>query len=183
MTLNSITASANLLQVTPKIDSSDKAQFSETNKSASNVKEPSEPLDLSAQELRQVRELQSIDKRVRAHETAHLNAAAGIAKGGASFTTRMGPDGQQYAVGGEVSIDTAAIAGDPQATVFKARQIQQAAQAPLNPSAQDKAIAASAYALEQQALVELKDLAALEAQLANNKRSDTGKTQRVNEVA
>lgn len=183
MTLNTITASANPFQFTPKIGSQGKTQFSVTNTLANNEKEPSESLDLSAKELRQVRELQSVDKRVRAHEKAHLNAAVGIAKGGANFVSRIGPDGRQYAVGGEVSIDTSAIAGDPQATILKAQQIQRAAQAPLDPSAQDRAVAANAYALEQQALEELKDLMVLEAQSVNDGIRESSKTQRVNELA
>ena len=181
--MNTITASANPFQFTPKIDPQGRTQDNGANNLANNEKELGEPLDLSAQELRQVRELQSVDKRVRAHEKAHLNAALGIAKGGASFTSRIGPDGQQYAVGGEVSIDTSAIAGDPQATIFKAQQIQRAAQAPLDPSAQDRAVAANAYALEQQALAELKDLMELEAQSVNDGVRESSKTQRVNELA
>ena len=91
---------------------------------------------------------------MRAHEQAHLAAAGGIAKGGASFQTTTGPDGKQYAVGGEV------------ATILKARQIRRAAQAPLEPSAQDRLVAASAYATEQKALVELRQLKLEESQVA-----------------
>lgn len=163
--MNIITSTTSRLQFTPKAEARDDTQPRDVNKPAENAAKPSGSLELTAQELRQLRELQSIDKRVRAHEKAHLNAAAGIAKSGASFTTRLGPDGQQYAVGGEVSIDTSKVAGDPQATIFKARQIQRAAQAPVDPSAQDRAVAASAYALEQAARIELRDLAVLEAQL------------------
>jgi hypothetical protein len=47
-------------------------------------------------------------------------------------------------VGGEVSIDSSPVANDPQATLTKAQQIQAAALAPANPSAQDRAVAASA---------------------------------------
>jgi len=131
----------------------------------------------SLQELSALRRLQTIDKQVRAHEKAHLNAASGIVRGGASFTTQVGVDGKQYAIGGEVSIDTSTVSNDPQATIFKARQIQRAAQAPVNPSAQDRAIAASAYAMEQKAVIELRDLKLLEAQLR-----DTGNSQNIDEL-
>ena len=120
------------------------------------------PLDkalaLSQTEVLQLKKLQAIDKRVRAHEQAHLSAAGSIAKGGASFTTATGADGKQYAVAGEVSIDTSKIPDDPQATIIKARQIRRAAQAPAAPSAQDRLVATAAYAMEQQALVELRQL-------------------------
>ncbi len=112
-------------------------------------------LELSPQALKQLKELQASDQRVRAHEAAHLAAAGSVAKGGASFQTKTGPDGKQYAVGGEVSIDASPVAGDPQATLQKARQIIRAAQAPLDPSPQDRSVAAKAVAMAQEAQVEL----------------------------
>ena len=71
---------------------------------------------LSEQELKQVQELKTRDREVRAHEAAHLAAAGSLAIGGASYSYQRGPDGVQYAVGGEVSIDTSAVEGDPEAT-------------------------------------------------------------------
>ena len=94
------------------------------------------------------------DRQVRAHEQAHLAAAAGLARG-VSFTFVTGPDGQQYAVGGEVSIDTSPVSGDPRATIQKAQQIRAAANAPSNPSGQDRAVAAQASQMEQAARQEL----------------------------
>jgi len=41
----------------------------------------------------------------------------------------------------KVNIDTSEASGDPEATIQKARQIQAAANAPANPSAQDRAVA------------------------------------------
>ncbi len=125
--------------------------------SSSNI-QVDKSLALSQTEVLQLKKLQAIDKRVRAHEQAHLSAAGSIAKGGASFKTATGADGKQYAVAGEVSIDTSKIPGDPQATLVKARQIRRAAQAPAAPSAQDRLVATAAYAMEQQALVELRQL-------------------------
>lgn len=110
---------------------------------------------LSAEQVAQIRELSVRDREVRAHEAAHLGAAAGIAHGGMSFTTVRGPDGRQYAVGGEVSIDTSPVAGDPQATLRKAQQIQRAATAPVDPSNQDRQVAAQAAAMAQQARAEI----------------------------
>lgn len=106
-------------------------------------------------EQEEIAKLRARDKEVRAHEHAHSAAAGGLAKGGATFTYERGPDGRQYAVGGEVSIDTSPIAGDPEATIRKAQQIRAAALAPADPSSQDRAVAASTAALEAQARQEL----------------------------
>jgi len=109
---------------------------------------------LTAKERRLVAELQRIDRQVRAHEQAHLAAAGGLARG-VSFRFATGPDGRRYAVGGEVGIDTAPVEGDPQATIRKAQQVRAAANAPANPSAQDRAVAAQASAMEANARQDL----------------------------
>jgi len=106
-------------------------------------------------EREEIAKLRARDKEVRAHEQAHSAAAGGLAKGGASFTYERGPDGQQYAVGGEVNIDTSPVPGDPEATIRKAQQIRSAALAPADPSSQDRAVSASATTLEAQARQEL----------------------------
>ena len=111
--------------------------------------------ELSASDLNIISGLKQRDAEVRAHEAAHLAAAGSIAKGGASFNYQQGPDGIQYAIGGEVSIDTSAIAGDPAATLRKADTIRRAALAPAQPSGPDMQAAASATALAAQAQAEL----------------------------
>lgn len=111
--------------------------------------------ELSASDLKIVSELKQRDAEVRAHEAAHLAAAGSIAKGGASFNYQQGPDGIQYAIGGEVSIDTSAIPGDPAATLRKADTIRRAALAPAQPSGPDMQAAASATAMAAQAQAEL----------------------------
>jgi hypothetical protein len=99
--------------------------------------------------------LQARDSQVRAHEAAHLAAAGGLARGGASYTYERGPDGKAYSVGGEVSLDTSAVPGNPAATLAKAQQIQAAALAPADPSAQDRSVAAAASAMAAQAQIDL----------------------------
>ena len=110
---------------------------------------------LNEVEQRQIRELRARDREVRAHEQAHLGATGNLAKGGPSFTTQRGPDGREYAIGGEVSVDTSAVSNDPEATIKKAEQVRRAALAPASPSAQDLAVAAQAAAQAQQARIEL----------------------------
>lgn len=98
---------------------------------------------LSEQEQAELRRLQARDQEVRQHELAHLSAAGGLALGGPSFSYQRGPDGVNYAIGGEVQIDTSAGA-TPQETLAKASQIEAAALAPASPSGQDRAVAAQA---------------------------------------
>ena len=109
---------------------------------------------LSTEEQQQVQKLKQTDQKVRAHEQAHLSAAAGLAIGGANLQTIRGPDGKQYAVAGEVSIDTSP-AQTPEQTIDKARRILAAALAPADPSAQDRAVAAAAAQMQLQAQAEL----------------------------
>ena len=112
---------------------------------------------LSEEEQAVVDELRATDRKVRAHEQAHLAAAGPYAKGGPTYDYQEGPDGQQYAVGGQVQIDTAPVSGDPEATIAKAQVVRAAALAPAEPSAQDRAVAASATKMEIQARQELRE--------------------------
>jgi SprA family protein len=93
---------------------------------------------------REVRRLRDVDRRVHAHEQAHLSAAGQYAISGASFEYARGPDGKLYAVGGEVQIDASPIRGDPDATIRKMEQVRRAALAPADPSPQDRAVATAA---------------------------------------
>ncbi|MBE0583590.1 MAG: hypothetical protein IH612_07460 [Desulfofustis sp.] len=90
-----------------------------------------------------LRELQSRDREVRAHEQAHLAAAGSYARGGVSFDYQRGPDGRMYAVGGEVGIDLSRAA-TPEETITKMQTVRRAALAPAEPSAADRQIAAQA---------------------------------------
>lgn len=112
-------------------------------------------MTLSEAELRQVQALRQRDREVRAHEQAHAAAAGGYARGGPSYDYQRGPDGRNYAVGGEVQIDTAPVPGDPAATLRKMEVVRRAAMAPAEPSSQDRAIAAEAAAAAAQARAEL----------------------------
>ena len=105
-------------------------------------------------ERQQIEQLAARDREVRAHERAHA-AIAGQHGGTPSYTYQRGPDGVSYAIGGEVPIDTSPIPGDPEATLRKAQQIQRAANAPADPSGQDRQVAAQAARLAQDARIEL----------------------------
>lgn len=107
--------------------------------------------ELSPDEKKEKAELQKRDAEVRSHEAAHASAGGQYVRGGASYEYTTGPDGQRYAVGGEVSIDSSPVKGDPEATIQKMRVVRQAAMAPANPSGQDQAVAAQAAAAEANA--------------------------------
>jgi hypothetical protein len=112
------------------------------------------PGDLSEEEQKVVAELKQIDAKVRAHERAHA-AVGGAHAGAPSYSYTRGPDGQMYATGGEVAIDIGAE-NDPEATLQKAEQVAAAALAPADPSGADRAVAAAAAALRQQALAQIR---------------------------
>lgn len=139
----------------------------------------------AAQQQKQIDELKKTDRQVRAHEQAHLAAAGGIAMGGATFSYRRGPDGQQYAVGGEVRIDVSP-GKTPEETILKAERIKAAALAPADPSGQDRSVASQASQMASDAQIELtkakldksagKDSEASAAPSAENKSSSPGNT-------
>ncbi len=124
------------------------------NNGNNSSKKTTDTLTLSPEAQTQVRELQQRDREVRAHEQAHVAAAGQYVRGGINYTYTKGPDNKQYATGGNVSLDTSPIAGDPEATEEKARILRSAALAPGNPSAQDQSVAAQASTMEAEARTE-----------------------------
>jgi hypothetical protein len=106
-----------------------------------------------AAEQRQVDELKARDREVRAHEQAHA-AVGGQYAGSPSYEFETGPDGQQYAVGGEVSIDISKET-DPSDTIDKMQKVRAAALAPAEPSPQDFRVASEANRLAVEARAEL----------------------------
>ncbi len=101
--------------------------------------EASGPFDLTEEEQAVVDELRARDAEVRAHEAAH----AAIGGGTPTYEYRTGPDGRQYAVGGQVVLD-ASGGSTAQGTIDRMRRLRTAALAPGSPSAQDMTVAAEA---------------------------------------
>lgn len=110
---------------------------------------------LSENDRREVERLEARDREVRAHEQAHVSAGGQYVQGGPRYEFTRGPNGRQYATGGEVSIDVSPES-TPEATIQKARVVRRAALAPAEPSAQDRRIAAKASQLEANARQELR---------------------------
>lgn len=138
---------------------------------STETEEAPDPDGLSEAEEEQIAELKRADAEVRRHEAAHA-AAGGAFAGAPSFTFERGPDGQLYAVAGEVSIDAVPVEGDPEATIQKLQIVRSAALAPADPSAQDQAVAAQAQAGIRQAQSELQAQRAEE--LAGDGEEDVG---------
>lgn len=109
---------------------------------------------LSPEAVQEVTRLKQRDAEVKAHEQAHMAAGGSAVQGGARYTFEKGPDGRQYAVGGEVSIDTSPEnAAD--ATIRKMQMVKRAALAPADPSAQDRSVAAKADSTAAKARAEM----------------------------
>lgn len=105
-------------------------------------------------EQRELAELKKRDMEVKAHEAAHASVGGQLASG-PSYSFEVGPDGQQYAIAGEVQIDLSPVPGDPQATIIKMQQVKSAALAPSEPSAADRQVAAEAARRITEAQAEL----------------------------
>jgi hypothetical protein len=109
---------------------------------------------LTREEIARLAELKKRDRVVRAHEQAHMAAAAGLVRRGMSLSYQKGPDGRRYAVAGEVQID-ASKESTPSETIVKMKKVRAAALAPVDPSSQDRRVAAGAMAKMSQARMEL----------------------------
>lgn len=111
--------------------------------------------DLPPEELQQVQKLKLRDQEVRTHEAAHA-AVGGQYAGAPTLEYETGPDGKRYAVAGKVNIDLSKVKDNPQETIAKMEQIQAAALAPAQPSAQDRRVAARAAQIAAQARMDLR---------------------------
>lgn len=139
---------------------SDAQQDPEQSEEQQDAKKEAQQQEQTAQQeqqdAEQIKELKARDTEVRIHEQAHASVGGQYA-GSPSYEYQRGPDGTNYAVGGEVQIDVAEIEGDPQATIEKMQTVRAAALAPAEPSGADRAIAADAT----------QKLAAAQAELTN----------------
>lgn len=113
-------------------------------------------------EQQEIDELQRRDREVRTHENAHA-AVGGQYAGSPNYEFESGPDGRQYAVGGEVSIDISE-GNTPEETVRKMQQVRAAALAPAEPSPADLRVAGEATQLAAEARVEIANERAEEAE-------------------
>lgn len=100
------------------VEARDESSGNSDNAEQENEQEAAKEEQQLAQQELQIKELKARDTEVRVHEQAHA-AVGGQHAGSPSYEYQRGPDGTNYAVGGEVQIDVGAISGDPQATIEK----------------------------------------------------------------
>ncbi len=117
-----------------------------------------------------INDLSARDREVRAHEQAH-SAVGGQYAGAPSYEFKRGPDGVNYAIGGEVSIDTSPEQ-TPEQTIRKAQIVRRAALAPAEPSPQDRSVAAQATQMESQAQRDLAVQRREQAEAASEARTE-----------
>lgn len=102
--------------------------------------------------------------------------------GGPSYTYETGPDNKQYAVGGEVTIDTSP-GRTPEETIPKAQHIRETALAPAEPSPQDRSVAAKASSMESEArhalMLQQREEKAQSTQLYQGVQQNRGMTPKV----
>jgi len=118
--------------------------------------------ELTASEKKEVEKLEKRDRHVRNHEQAHVNAGAS----NPTYEFKSGPDGKRYAVGGHARIDVSKT-GDPEKDIEKAKKVKRAALAPMDPSPQDRRVAAEADQMEREARAELAEEQKREATAGN----------------
>lgn len=135
-----ISPEAKILAALDKSDESDEPTKTEPSE-PHNTRTNGEPL--TDEEERKVEKLRQRDHKVRTHEQAHLSAAGGLAVGGANYQYETGPDGNQYAVSGDVKLRIPNGA-TPEEDLRIAVQVERAALAPAEPSPKDRATAAKA---------------------------------------
>ena len=109
---------------------------------------------LSDEERAVVEKLKARDREVRDHEQAHARVGGQYASE-PSYSYQVGPDGRQYAIGGQVKIDVSPVRDDPAATIAKMEIVKAAALAPAEPSSADRQVAATADAVRAQAQADL----------------------------
>lgn len=109
---------------------------------------------LSDAALMEVSKLKARDAQLRQHEQAHHAASAGVDVSSASFTYQRGPNGVSYAVSGDVRIDTTAPL-NPEDRLAQAAMISDVALAPADPTPTDRAVAAKAQQMAQQARMDI----------------------------
>ena len=95
--------------VAPSFDEPETSESDDTPQSSDDGKVGQRREQQQQQEEQSIiRELAARDREVRAHEQAHA-AVGGQYAGSPSFTFERGPDGVNYAVGGEVPISLPSV--------------------------------------------------------------------------
>ncbi|MEM7507518.1 MAG: putative metalloprotease CJM1_0395 family protein [Pseudomonadota bacterium] len=127
---------------------------SEVDDQTSPIQAESGADGLSEAERQLVEQLKARDREVKDHEEAHARVGGQYASE-PSYDYQVGPDGQNYAIGGSVQIDVSPVKDDPRATIAKMEIVKAAALAPAEPSPADRRVASLADAQRLAAIAEL----------------------------
>ena len=148
------------------LNEDDNAQATVNSEERQALAEKDEQQRQAVEDQQLIRRLSARDQEVRAHEAAHASVGGQFA-GSPSFTYQRGPDGVDYAIGGEVRISVPSGGSSPEATLQALQQVQAAALAPASPSEQDRQVAAQAasQAVELRAEIENNELEAKQQKL------------------
>ena len=138
----------------------------ESSSASTQKKQEENASTLTTAEKNVVVELQAIDTKVRAHESAHIAAGGGVIRSGAVFSYEKAPDNKLYAVAGEVGIDTSE-GSTPEETIQKMQTVRAAALAPSDPSPTDYQVASTASMFQMLAQLQLSKLKQAELLVAN----------------
>lgn len=146
-------------------------QTSDTKLQAKKAKLERLEARLEQAEQQELRDLKARDREVKQHEIAH-SVAGGAISGAPSYQFVTGPDGARYAVSGEVSVRLTE-SSDPKKTLENMQQVQRAALAPAEPSAQDRKVASQAARIAMAARAEIMKQAISENQESKGLASET----------
>lgn len=112
-------------------------------------------LELSSDDLRRVRELERIDRVVRAQENVLRAVAPDVVRGEPTFEFELGPDGQRYAIEGDSHIELPKGA-EPRVAAEEASRALRAALAASGGSSADTSIALRAAGIEARARAQIR---------------------------
>lgn len=161
---------------------SDKAKALFEKDKTNSSQEPSDSKDtttktqdnLTPEQQQEIAKLKDRDEEVKAHEQAHLSAASGINASAPTYTYETGPDGEKYAIGGEVSINVTQT-GDPEKDMQSAQTMKAAALAPSQPSSQDLAVAREADKMIEEDKKQIEEEKSQESEGSSSKTTNENK--------
>lgn len=108
---------------------------------------------LTDEEQKEVESMKDRDNEVRTHEQAHKNAGGSYASA-PQYEYEKGPDGKSYVTDGHVNLDISKE-DTPEKTIKKMKTVIAAANAPAEPSNQDRKVASQAQQTLNEAQNEL----------------------------
>lgn len=171
LTTTSLVTSLTQSRLTTQGQASDASGQSPTQSRETKSKSAATARELSQAQQREIDRLKETDRLVREHADAHLVAGQGVVLSGPRYSYTYGPDGRQYASGGDVTFDTSREQ-KPEANIDKGQRLQTAALAPAQPTPEDFQVAAVGKDLETSGRQDLASRQAEEARQQQTKAAE-----------